>query len=280
MSRFGVRPATHVQLPSRALILTVYASYARETGGWLSVAHLVRLMAGLDVDEEAVRAAVSRLKRRGMLEAQRIDGSPGYALTAAANEILALGDRRIFFHPSTSVDTGWVLIVFSIPERQGGRPHVCRSLRKDLGFGTVTSGTWIAPAHVREEAVDAIKRQGLANFVRVFDGRYLGYSDLVHAVAQWWDLNALQSMYRTFIDVHRPVLARWLKGDGSGVDAFVDYVRTLTAWRRLPYLDPGLPRELLPAHWKGGAAATLFERLREVLAEPAARYVTNLVTPS
>ena len=40
--------------------------------------------------------------------------------------------------------------------------------------------------------------------------------------------------------------------------AFADYVRVLTAWRRLPFLDPGLPPELLPADWHGTRAAELF----------------------
>ena len=45
--------------------------------------------------------------------------------------------------------------------------------------------------------------------------------------------------------------------------AFADYVRVLTAWRRLPFLDPGLPPELLPADWHGARAAELFGQLRQ-----------------
>jgi phenylacetic acid degradation operon negative regulatory protein len=43
----------------------------------------------------------------------------------------------------------------------------------------------------------------------------------------------------------------------------------LTAWRGLRYLDPGLPLELLPAGWKGVAAAELFQRLHTTLGPPA-----------
>ncbi len=42
----------------RALIVTIYGLYAREAGGWLSVAALIRLMAGLGADEPAVRLPV------------------------------------------------------------------------------------------------------------------------------------------------------------------------------------------------------------------------------
>jgi phenylacetic acid degradation operon negative regulatory protein len=33
------------------------------------------------------------------------------------------------------------------------------------------------------------------------------------------------------------------------------------AWRRFPWIDPGLPVEFLPAPWRGTAAAGLFARL-------------------
>ena len=47
------------------LILTIFALYGRTEGNWLSVASIVALMADLGADGQAVRSAVSRLKRRG-----------------------------------------------------------------------------------------------------------------------------------------------------------------------------------------------------------------------
>jgi phenylacetic acid degradation operon negative regulatory protein len=53
----------------RALIVTIYGLYARDragqAGGWLSVAALIRLMAGLGADQATVRSSISRLKQRG-----------------------------------------------------------------------------------------------------------------------------------------------------------------------------------------------------------------------
>ena len=60
----------------RQLILSLYGLYAREEGDWLSVASLIALMADLGVDSAAVRSSVSRLKRRGVLEAVTA-GRPG-----------------------------------------------------------------------------------------------------------------------------------------------------------------------------------------------------------
>jgi phenylacetic acid degradation operon negative regulatory protein len=51
--------------------------------------------------------------------------------------------------------------------------------------------------------------------------------------------------------------------------AFRLYVPMLTAWRRLPYRDPGLPLEYLPSSWKGVAAGELFADLDGILRGPA-----------
>src|SRR5260370_33678440 len=52
---------------TRALIVTIYGLYAREAGGWLSVASLIRLMAELGPRAPAVRSSLSRLKLRARL---------------------------------------------------------------------------------------------------------------------------------------------------------------------------------------------------------------------
>jgi phenylacetic acid degradation operon negative regulatory protein len=264
-------------LQPRALIVTTYGAFAREAGGWLSVASLIRLMAELDVDEPAVRSSISRLKRRGILEAAKLNGSAGYALSEQAREILAEGDRRIFERPVSRLSDGWVLAVFSVPESERDRRHVLRSRLTWLGFGAAAPGVWIAPAHLYEEAREVLKRLDLIPYVNLFRGEYLAFDDIRTCVEQWWNLEALQRMYDDFLTSWQPVLARWRRrhspDDGQ---AFADYVRALTQWRRLPFLDPGLPVELLPDDWHGSRAADLFESLQRRLHGPAHRHVREV----
>ena len=75
----------------------------------------------------------------------------------------------------------------------------------------------------------------------------------------------------------RPVRDGWQRrGQIDSVPAFADYVQTLTGWRRLPYLDPGLPPELLPANWPAGEAAEVFFTLHHRLRGPAHLFVEGL----
>jgi phenylacetic acid degradation operon negative regulatory protein len=261
----------------RALIVTTYGAFARETGGWLSVASLIRLMADLGVDEPSVRSSISRLKRRGMLEAAKANGAAGYELSAQARQILAEGDRRIFQRPGPERSDGWVLAVYSVPESERDRRHILRSKLTWLGFGTAAPGVWIAPAHLYDEAREVLERLELTPYVDLFRADYLAFADVRTCVEHWWNLDALQHMYDEFLLSWQPVLARWQRepspDDGR---AFADYVQALTHWRRLPFLDPGLPVTLLPEGWHGARAADLFESLRDALREPADRHVREV----
>lgn len=258
----------------RALIVTIYGLYGRDSGGWLSVSLMIRLLAELGVDEPAVRSAISRLKRRGLLAASRRDGAAGYALSAEAQEILAEGDAQIFQpHPARLAD-GWLLVVFSVPETERAKRHTLRSRLAALGFGAAAPGVWVAPAHRRDLTASTLRRLGLEPYVDLFRADYLAFTDLTRAVREWWDLSAIHKSYVEFI-------ARWegLGRQGSSAESFADWVRLLTDWRRLPYLDPGLPPELLPADWPGAQATELFHRLRARLASPAHDHVRRVSAP-
>jgi phenylacetic acid degradation operon negative regulatory protein len=263
----------------RHLIITVYGLYARHDGGWLSVATLIRLLADLGIEEPAARSAISRLKRRGIVQSRRYGGSAGYQLSAEALAILREGDARIFRRRRATAADGWVLAVFSVPESERHRRHVLRSELTRLGFGMVAPGVWIVPAHPQDSTAETLRRLGLDGYADLFRAEHLAFGDPAAKIRRWWDLDELERQYEAFIRAHEP--ARREAGQDrppAGREAFAGYVRLLTDWRRLPYLDPGLPAELLPGDWVGIRAAGLFFALRERLEEPARAYVSAVTS--
>lgn len=257
--------------------MTVYGLYSRESAGWLSVAALVTLLADIGVDETAVRSSISRLKRRGILRSSRRDGAAGYELSADAVEILREGDERIFTRHRATLADGWVLAVFSVPESDRQQRHVLRTQLTRLGFGTAAPGVWVAPAHLHSATTAMLQRLELDRYADVFHAEHLAFGDLREKVARWWDLDQLQQLYDEFLSVHEPVLQRWRRRRSPRErEAFADYVRVLTDWRRLPYLDPGLPAELLPKGWAGARATDLFFALRSRLQGQAHTHVERV----
>lgn len=280
------------QLP-KALILGVYGAFGRRLGGWLAISHLIALLGELGVDDQAVRSSTSRLKRRGLLERERRDGLSGYALTSVALDILAEGDQRIYARRGPAdLREGWVLVVFSIPESRRDQRHVLRSRLVWLGFGNLAAGVWIAPARARGDAEATLARLGLASYVDIFEATYAGFDDVRSLVRRAWDLPALAKGYGEFLDAQRPVLHAWEATERTDAEvraaaaeaaaaeleraAFVDYMTALTQWRRLPFLDPGLPAEVLPEGWPGHVASGVFHALHDLIEPRAAAWVRSV----
>jgi len=263
-------------LPPRALIVSCFGLYARESGGWLGVAGLIRLLAELGVDAAAVRSSVSRLKRRGILVPERVDGAAGYTLSASARAILDEGDRRIFEPGRAALADGWLLAVFSVPESERDKRHQLRTRLAGLGFGTVAAGVWIAPARLRAETAAVLERHGLAGYVDLFRAEHLGFAEVRGQLDRWWDLDTLSLLHRDFLVRYAPLARRTRPPDDR--QAFAQYLPALTDWRRLPYADPGLPAEVLPRDWPGVRAGTTFFAIRDRLAAPAHRFADTAFT--
>ena len=273
----GVMEATGRGAQPRQLIVTVYGLYSRGAGGWMSVASLVSLLGDLGVDEPAVRSSISRLKRRGILVARRAGGAAGYELSGEGQAILREGDHRIFRRERAQLGDGWLLAVFSVPEAERHQRHVLRSQLGRLGFGTAAPGVWIAPAYLREATAEMLARLGLSGYADLFHADHLAFGDLAAKVRQWWDLDRTERLASDFVAAYEPVLLGWQarRAAARPREAFADYVRVLTDWRRLPYLDPGLPAELLPPGWTGARAAGIFFTLQSRLAGAAAGHATR-----
>ncbi|MEE1756477.1 PaaX family transcriptional regulator [Streptomyces sp. SP18CS02] len=261
----------------RSLIVSLYGAYGRAPDNApLPVAELIRLLAVLGVDAPSVRSSVSRLKRRGLLEPRRTrDGAAGYALSADACQLLDDGDRRIYTTAEPKLSDGWVLAVFSVPEAERHKRHLLRSRLGRLGFGTAAPGVWIAPGALYEETRHTLERLRLDPYVDLFRGEHLGFAATAEAVGRWWDLAAISKLHEEFLDLHEPVLRAWTAAPGSARDAYRDYLLALDSWRRLPYADPGLPAELLPAGWPGGRAAAVFGALHARLRDAGAAFVRS-----
>ena len=262
----------------KSLILDVYGRYSAQFRGWIAVSDLVTMMDLLDVDEQAVRSAVSRMTRRGLLEPEVRGKVRGYRTTPEADELLADGDRRIYVSMEpAALEDGWVLVSFSMPESDRNKRHVLRSKLTWHGMGNLSSGLWIGPARVLEDVSETLVREGFAEYADVFRASYEGLGDVSHLVRHSWDIDALAALYKDFLDDQLPVRDA-LRGARpiEPADAFAIYTTALHEWRKFPYLDPGLPSELLPDEWPGRVAANVFAELRSLLEPQAFNYAASV----
>jgi phenylacetic acid degradation operon negative regulatory protein len=116
----------------------------------------------------------------------------------------------------------------------------------------------------------------LRPYAAIFEGHYMGLETLQNFVHKAWDFPRLSTRYESFLAQNNPLMTKWTPGRDVPEEAFVDYLRMLNSWRSIPFLDPGLPEDLMMSDWKGGEATLLFHGLSDRLLAPAIRHVEDV----
>ncbi|MBX5333915.1 regulator [Rhodococcus fascians] len=241
-----------------SLVRTVLAAYVRPLGGLFAIADFVVWMDTLGVPPESTRIAVTRLKKKGVVESADCEGRTGYRITEQADAMFARGDGRIFGFRRMADGDPFRLISFTIPETQRAARHQLRRRLTSIGCGTVSPGLWIAPEYLAAEAIAIVEALELSQYVTTFVASEVAPpGTLRESAEQWWDLAGIADRHRTFLDAFDGESAR------NPRDAFVTFVPLLDEWRVIPYVDPGLPPSMTPEDWPGTRAVATFETARE-----------------
>ncbi len=265
------------------LIVSLFGMYARQHGGALQVATIISLMQDVGVEPGGTRSSISRLKKRGVIESVQVRGRNGYCLSESVLNTFAEGDERIFNPHRATTQDRWLLATFTVPEAQRNIRHKIRSALVRMGFGSVVPGLWIAPEHAKDAALAYFTRHGLNEYFEFFLAEHIGGAENQKNLRSWWDLDSLDKLYSDFLKENQDRWETWQACTEKDITAelevraFADHLILLTQWRRLPYSDPGLPAELLPAEWNALKAEALFKNLHTLLAPSAARHAQRVI---
>ena len=251
---------------ARSALFDLYGDHLRGRGGRAPVAALVRLLAPLDIAAPAVRTAVSRMVRQGWLEPVRLPEGPGYVLTARAVRRLDDAAVRIYRTGAVAWDGTWHLAVTSQPIERSKRERL-RAAMAFLGFAQLDDATWLGPRW--SEEVDVLfETEGVR--AERFVAHHAG--DSVGLVRRAWDVEGLARSYTRWLSDAQRLIDD--VGPRAGDEqAFAARSRLVHEWRKFLFLDPGLPRELLPVDWPGDKAADFFDAESERLRPAATRFV-------
>lgn len=251
---------------ARSALFDLYGDHLRARGSRAPVAALVRLLAPLGVHPPAVRTAVSRMVRQGWLEPVRIEGQPGYVLTARARRRLDDAAARIYRTGDGDWDRHWHLgILREIPNRR--RLDQLESQLSFLGWAPLSDGAWVGLRH-DSEVDQVLEVEGLLadRFRAPIDG------DAVAFARRVWKLDELGASYDAWLNEAK-VLVDAAGPDSDDEQAFAARSRLVHEWRKFLFRDPGLPPELLPADWAGTRAAEFFDFHANRLGPAAGRFV-------
>ncbi|HEY2265537.1 MAG TPA: PaaX family transcriptional regulator C-terminal domain-containing protein, partial [Streptosporangiaceae bacterium] len=239
---------------ARSVLFTVLGELVLPTGGEAWTSAFIDVFGRLGVEEKAARQALMRTAADGWLSPERIGRRTVWRLTPAAERLLRDGTERIFGFTAAAADWDgrWTVVIARAPETERAARHVLRTRLRWAGFGNVMPGVWVSPRSDRgAEVLQILAEAGLPDGY-LFTAEYQGGSTLAAMVGSAWDLDELTREYDEFITAF---------GGEVTPDPLVRVIDLVHAWRRFPWIDPGLPAQFLPAPWAGATAAALFARL-------------------
>jgi phenylacetic acid degradation operon negative regulatory protein len=265
----------------RAATLTLYGDYVLPRDGEIGIGSLVRLLSNFGLSEQAIRSAVSRMCRSGLLKAKRANRKSYYSLTSEGHSLLTEGAQRIFRRKESQWDGNWNIVTYSIPESMRQARDRLRLELGWMGYGPLSEATWISPYDLTREVKNLLQRLNIEEYVHIFSAQHQGITEPGKIVSRCWDLGKIHQMYADFLTEYRPKLERHLKRLEAGEtiepsECFVARFNLIHEYRKLPFFDPDLPLELLPDNWLRPQAAALFDEYHGLLTEKANEYFNSV----
>jgi phenylacetic acid degradation operon negative regulatory protein len=218
-------------------------------------ASLLYVLAGLGIGEPTARQAITRAADAGWLRSEKVGRDVRWRVDDAGMELIDDITRRVLSLNSAAArwDGQCLIVAVTIPEDK-------RAVRKRLysalgwaGFGNPSPGLWTSPHVDRlDETRRVIHDLGLQDSTMAFMGTTVRVGITDHEIVQRaWDLEEVAGRYATLIAKFAG--ARPEHGD----DLLFAHLSLVDQWTQFPYMDPQLPRDLLP-DWIGRRAADLF----------------------
>jgi phenylacetic acid degradation operon negative regulatory protein len=249
--------------PSRtgSIIITMFGDAIMPRGGAVWLGTLLEFFAGLAIDGNVVRTAMSRLTAEGWFARSKAGRNSFYRLERKGEQTFAAATRHIYDPPPSQWDGRFDLLLIGSSEQR----DAARDALKEAGFGSPLPGVFVAPAGlpVPEEAAGAIRLDVSADPQMA---RRL--------LAESWTLDRTAEAYLKFAASFAPLRA-WLGRHEmlSEADAFTARILLIHHYRRVVLRDPLLPAELLPKNWPGREARALCGEIYRTLLPASERWL-------
>lgn len=265
---------------TQSMIFTIYGDYIRNYGNKIWIGSLIRLLKEFGHNEQGVRVAVSRMVKQGWIQSEKQGNKSFYFLTDRGVNRIEEAANRIYKMNPHEWDGKWRILMYTIPEE---KRQIRDELRQELlwsGFGSFSNSCWISPNNLEKEVKLLIEKYDISEYVDFFVSDYIGPKDNQSLMEKSWPLEEIKSKYEEFISkyskqfiVHQSVISR---GEMSDSECFVERTKLIHEYRKFLFIDPGLPKELLPPKWSGDHATLLFSEYYKILAEPASRFFEDV----
>jgi len=265
---------------TQSMIFTLFGDYIRHYGNKIWIGSLIRLLKEFGHNEQSVRVAASRMVKQGWLQSQKNGNKSYYFLTKRGEKRMDEAGRRIFKLSPHKWDGKWRILMYTIPEK---RRRIREDFRKELmwsGFGHLSNSCCISPNNLEKEVGFILEKYEITPYVDFFVTDHVGPKDNHSIVERSFQMKEIEKKYKEFIanyekqfEFHEKLMK---EGKMTDADCFVERTKLVHEYRKFLFIDPGLPKELLPDIWCGQEAAQLFRQYYQLLAVPASRFFESV----
>ena len=232
---------------------------------------LLDVLAAVGVEEKSARQALARTAADGVV-GLRARGPPG-ALVALGGGPASAQSRAPPASTASAARTAtwdgrWLMLVASVPEAQRSRTPPAAD-PAGLGRARLAApGVWVSPDPAsRTRSRGVLAELGLHRRPARVVGDYLGG---LGRRASSPPGPGTSPTSRPATPASSTAFAALAPADDTA-DARPAQIQLVDAWRRFPFLDPGLPDALLPRPWVGHRAGEVFHTHHEQWAPAATR---------
>jgi phenylacetic acid degradation operon negative regulatory protein len=259
---------------ARSHLLTLLGEYALPNRKPIWTATLLEALVAIGFAEKAARQAIARAASAGWLEGSRDGRRVMWRISAELQHSMERGLQRVrsISREPRPWNGQWLIFIISLPDTQRAiRTKLYRALRW-AGYGAPSAGLWVNPHFDRlSETGELIRRFQLHDVAYVFTGETNELGVTVETLVQSaWDWELIDHEYDLMLKRVAALQPR------TAQSTFLAHCGLIQEWQQLPFIDPGLPRELLPIGWRGRRAAKRLEDLRERWAVEAHKYWRTL----
>ena len=233
--------------------------------GEIGSAELMKALEKFGRSPDAVRAAVNRMTQAGILaKVGQGRGDHRYRVGPQGQVVVEHFIAKLArYHQALSGqlawDGNWLVVTFSIPERQRVKRDTLRARLTELGFGLLSASVWLSPFDQEAEVTALVEQLDLAGQVTLLRCQHIwqpGQPADVNLAYQVWDLGALEHHYQDFNHHAEELMASLEQArQGGEIDIGALFFGTMELQGELIEIilneDPCLPAALLPPNWPG-----------------------------
>jgi phenylacetic acid degradation operon negative regulatory protein len=259
---------------ARSYLLTLLGEYALPNQKPIWTATLLEALVAIGFAEKAARQAIARAASAGWVEGARDGRRVMWRISRKFQQSMESGLQRVrsISREPRPWNGQWLIFVISLPDTQRAvRTKLYKALRW-AGYGAPSAGLWVNPHPDRlSETGEIIRRFHLDDVAYVFAGEATELGVTVAKLVQSaWDWELIDREYDSILKRVAALQPR------TPQSTFLAHCGLIQEWQQLPFIDPGLPTELLPTDWRGRRAAKRLEDLRDRWAVEAHKYWRTL----